>query len=82
MLRGFNPLLMSLLTVNFKIVPETLVSDTVGFNHLLMSLLILGGQSTLTLNCTLRLWSLVSDNSGVSVLGGQSSFNVLANSEP
>ena len=32
---------MSMLTVNFKIVPETLVSDTWRVNHLLMLMLAL-----------------------------------------
>ena len=39
MILGVNHLLMSMLTLNFKIVPETLVSDTWGVNHLLMSML-------------------------------------------
>ena len=40
-LRGVNPLLMSLLTVNFKIVPVRLWSVILGVNHLSISLLTL-----------------------------------------
>ena len=65
MLRGVNPLLMSMLTLNFKIVPETLVSDTGVVNPLLMSLL--------TINFKIVPETLVSD-----VEGGQSSFDVHA----
>ena len=57
---------MSMLTVNFKIVPETLVSDTWGVNHLLMSML--------TVNFKIVPETLVSDT-----WGGQSSFDVDAN---
>ena len=47
---------MSMLTVNFKIVPETLFSDTWGVNHLLMSML--------TLNFKIVPETLVSDTWG------------------
>ena len=40
-LGGVHHLLMSMLTLKFKIVPETLVSDTVGGQSSLMSMLTL-----------------------------------------
>ena len=51
--------MMSMLTVNFKIVPETLVSDTWGVNHLLMLML--------TLNFKIVPETLVSDQSSFDV---------------
>ena len=41
MILGVNHLLMLILALNFKIVPETLVSDTWGVHHLLMFILAL-----------------------------------------
>ena len=58
--------MMLMLTLNFKIVPETLVSDTWRVNYLLMLML--------TLNFKIVPETLVSDT------WGQSSFDVDANS--
>ena len=66
--REVNHLLLSMLTLNFKIVLETLVSVYWGVNHLLLSML--------TLNFKIVPDTLVSN----SQWGGQSSFVVHANS--
>ena len=64
---GINHLLLSMLTLNFKIVPDILVSDTGGSFIFLLSML--------TLNFKIVPKTLVSDSWGV-----QSSFDVYANS--
>ena len=55
-----------MLTLNFKILPKTLVTDTLGVNHLLMS--------RLTLNFKIVAETLVSDTRGSII------FDVNANS--
>ena len=65
--REVNHLLLSMLTLNFKIVLETLVSVYWGVNHLLLSML--------TLN-----FKIIPDTQVSDFWRGQSSFVVHANS--